>query len=101
MFCPDVSAWPRTVVKVTAAQASVGDRLTRRTGSAGRSAPRSLEGIIRMGVDAQSFAEAFARPYQGERSTYGGQQWKFGSLLIGGARAAAGPHARSRRLQMY
>ena len=36
-----------------------------------------------MGVDAQSFAEAFARPYQGERSTYGGQQWKFGSLLIG------------------
>jgi len=43
-----------------------------------------------MEVDARSFAEAFARPYQGERSTYGGQQWKSGSLLIGvtGAPAA-------------
>ena len=95
MFCPDVSAWPRTVVKVTAAQASVGDRLSRRTGSAGRSAPRSLEGRIRMGVDAQSFAEAFARPYQGERSTYGGQQWKFGSLLIGETGAPAATDAVS------
>ena len=95
MFCPDVSAWPRTVVKVTAAQASVGDRLTRRTGSAGRSAPRSLEGRIRMEVNAGSFAEAFARPYQGERSTYGGQQWKSGSLLIGETGAPAATDAVS------
>src|SRR2546427_9593563 len=95
MFCPDVSAWPRTVVKVTGAQAPVGDRLTPRTGSAGRSAPRSLEGRIGMEVDARSFAGAFARPYQGERSTYGGQQWKSGSLLIGETGAPAATDAVS------